>query len=348
MTGNLLSMIDKAQELEKVSVIIPTYNRESFIAKAIHSVIEQGYGNIEIIVIDDHSIDSTEIVISRLIKDFPCIKYFKNIRRKGPSGARNTGILKSSGQYVAFLDSDDIWLPNHLLSGLKILTEYPQLGVLFGNHEVVDYKTGQHLFNYFDRKTILHSLQCIQSPTGIMIIDDNMFIAMVKEIVFQLDTIICRRHAIHNILFNEDVMFCEDRDFGIKLYEESHARFAYRTDPTVRLYIHDTNMAQLGDLNYSLGMSKSDLLLFTGYLKKYSLSKLEKSILSKSIHDVMLELSYLHRKSGCHLEAFLYILKSFKFGTSCRQLREIAKTLVEPVYSLCKGKMGHRPPYLQR
>jgi len=332
-------MTDKAQEPEKVSVIIPTYNRERFIAKAICSAIEQGYGNVEIIVVDDHSNDNTEIVVSRLIKDFPCIKYFKNIRRKGPSGARNTVILKSSGQYIAFLDSDDIWLHNHLSSSVEILAGDPQLSLLFGNYEVVDYKTGQHLYNFFDRKVILHSLQSVQSAPGIMIVNDNLFIALIKENFFQLGTLICRKHALHDILFDEDVMFREDGDFGIKLYKESHARFAYRTDPTVRVYRHDTNMTRTGDPSISVDYVKAELLLFTSYPRKYNLSRHEKSIVSKAIHDVLLELAYIHRKSGCHLEAFLHVLKSFRFGISYKQMQEMAKALPDALYSWCKVRM---------
>lgn len=338
MTGNILNMTDKAQELEKVSVIIPTYNREHFIAKAIYSVIEQGYGNIEIIVVDDHSTDDTEIVVKRLLKDFTCIKYFKNIRRKGPSGARNTGIFKSSGQYIAFLDSDDIWLPNHLISGIEILARYPQLDFLFGNFELVDYKSQQHLYNFFDQKVALHSLQCVNTEHGLSVVNDNIFIALIKEIFLQFGTVICRRHVFDDISFNEDIVYGEDRDIGIRLFKESHARFAYRNDITVRIYRHDECLTRLGDSNIGLERSKCDLLLFTSYLRKYNLSRLEKSIVFKSIHDVLLEMSYYHRKSGCHFEAFLDVFRSFRFGISYRQAKEMAKTLAERVYSLCKGK----------
>lgn len=332
--------MNKAQELKKVSVIIPTYNREHFIAKAICSVIEQGYGNIEILVVDDHSNDHTEAVVRRLIKDYPCIMYLKNIRRKGPSGARNTGLLKSSGEYIAFLDSDDIWLHNHLLSGIEILTEYPQLSLLFGNHEFVNYKTHQHLFNSFERKYVLHSLQCVECTPQIRVVNDNLFTALVRENFFQVGTLICRRHALHDVLFDEDVMFSEDRDFGIKLYKESHALFAYRTNPTVRVYRHDNNITQFGDVNDSLGVCKAHLLLFTSYLKKYNLSGCEKLIVSKSIQDALLELSYLCRKSSCHIEGFRYVLRSFRFGISSRQLKEMVKNLTERLYFQYKAKTG--------
>ena len=99
----------------KVSVIVPTYNRAHLIANAVSSIIEQNRNDAEIIIVDDGSNDNTQSVISSLQEKYSNIFYYDNECSKGPSGARKTGIIKSSGAYISFLDSDDTWM-NELIN----------------------------------------------------------------------------------------------------------------------------------------------------------------------------------------------------------------------------------------
>lgn len=100
--------------LPLVSIIMPTYNRKNTISKAIESVISQTYSNWELLIIDDYGTDDIKAFIDNEYHDEKRIKCVGNSRKKGVSGARNTGIIKSSGEYIAFLDSDDEWTPNHI------------------------------------------------------------------------------------------------------------------------------------------------------------------------------------------------------------------------------------------
>jgi glycosyltransferase involved in cell wall biosynthesis len=95
-----------------VSVIIPSYNREHLIIKAINSILNQTYKDFEILVIDDASTDNTKQVIEDLRKEN--IRYFRLEKNGGQCIARNYGVKMAKGQYIAFLDSDDEWLPNKL------------------------------------------------------------------------------------------------------------------------------------------------------------------------------------------------------------------------------------------
>lgn len=96
-----------------VSVVIPTYNRLEELERAVRSVLKQTFDNLEIIVVND---SKSEFAVKKLIYGFKDsrIKYFKNRRRKGGSGARNTGILNANGRYIALLDDDDEWMPKKL------------------------------------------------------------------------------------------------------------------------------------------------------------------------------------------------------------------------------------------
>jgi len=97
-----------------VSVIIPAYNRAHLIGRAIKSVLNQAYQDFELIIIDDCSTDNTDEVVREFQKKDNRIIYLKHDQNKGGSAARNTGIKVSKSEYIAFLDSDDEWLPEKL------------------------------------------------------------------------------------------------------------------------------------------------------------------------------------------------------------------------------------------
>lgn len=102
-----------------VSVVIPAYNRENAIIPAIQSVLDQGVDDIEILVVDDCSTDGTVKAIQTLTD--PRINLIQHEKNKGEAGARNTGIHAAKGKYIAYLDSDDQWLPGKLKAQLEVM-----------------------------------------------------------------------------------------------------------------------------------------------------------------------------------------------------------------------------------
>lgn len=113
----------------KVSVIIPTYNRDGTITHAIESVLNQTYKNLEVIVVDDNSNDNTENVV-KLIQD-KRLRYFKNLSNLGPSGARNRGILEARGEFISFQDSDDIWVQDKLQKQMSYFEKHQDVGMVY-------------------------------------------------------------------------------------------------------------------------------------------------------------------------------------------------------------------------
>jgi glycosyltransferase involved in cell wall biosynthesis len=106
-----------------ISIVVPTYNRLKTLPNTIQSILKQTYDHWELIIVDDGSTDGTEKLVHEYSARDSRIKYVFNGRNKGPSAARNTGIRHSQGEYIAFLDSDDEWLENHLIDSLTALQE---------------------------------------------------------------------------------------------------------------------------------------------------------------------------------------------------------------------------------
>ncbi len=121
---------------ELVSVVIPTFNRGTTINRAIDSVLEQGYPNIEIIVVDDGSTDDTAERMERY-RDDSRVKYL-TFPNGGVCTARNRGIRASSGEYIAMLDSDDYWLPGKLALQLEVLRAHPELRLVWTDMDAID------------------------------------------------------------------------------------------------------------------------------------------------------------------------------------------------------------------
>ena len=121
--------------MPKVSIIIPTYNRAGLLPQALESVFAQTYQNFEVIVSDDGSTDNTEAVIQQFGDR---VTYLKNNHSGLPSVARNTALNQANGKYIAFLDSDDLWLPDKLKIQVDVLENNPRVGLVCSNAFLID------------------------------------------------------------------------------------------------------------------------------------------------------------------------------------------------------------------
>ncbi|MBK6798516.1 MAG: glycosyltransferase [Acidobacteria bacterium] len=161
----------------EVSVIIPAYNAEKFVAETISSVLAQSYADYEIIVVDDGSTDGTLAVL----KSFePKIKVFTK-PNGGPASARNLAIRNSSGRFIAFLDCDDLWVENKLEQQVAFFKSHPEMGLVFsqaqmfietGGEKIIRSTIGytadptlrQLLFgDYIPNSTVMIRRECVDS-----------------------------------------------------------------------------------------------------------------------------------------------------------------------------------------
>ncbi|MDV6029932.1 MAG: glycosyltransferase [Phycisphaera sp. RhM] len=200
----------------RVSVIIPTYNCARYINDALQSVATQAYDDLEIVVVDDGSSDDTRAVVAR--SGVPCT-YVTNERPKGPAGARNHGICLSSGQYIAFLDADDAWLPNKLALQIAALETDPRLLAL-GSIMIPWDSTPSH----------------VDPPATVR---RYSFSEMILRNRLGTPTVVCRRDALSKVgLFDEAMNIAEDYELWLRLsrigavgrLETPLARFRQRPD----------------------------------------------------------------------------------------------------------------------
>ncbi|MGQ9637959.1 MAG: glycosyltransferase family 2 protein [Thermodesulfobacteriota bacterium] len=183
--------------MPKVSVIIPTYNRFSMVKEAIDSVLAQDFEDFELIVVDDGSTDGTFEALRGYGEK---IKLLQHAQNRGVSAARNTGILRSKGKYIAFLDSDDLWLKRKLPIQINFLEENPQYPICYTDEiwirrgkRVNPMKKHSKYSGWIFEKCLP---LCIISPSS----------AMMRRTLFQKVG-----------LFDEALPVCEDYDFWLRV-----------------------------------------------------------------------------------------------------------------------------------
>lgn len=122
---------------DKVSIITPTYNSEAFISETITSVQNQTYPYWEMIIVDDASTDNTVEIIKQFVEKDNRIKFFVLDENQGPGNARQTALEQTTGRYISFLDSDDLWKTEKLEKQLAFLNQN-KTGFSFSSYECID------------------------------------------------------------------------------------------------------------------------------------------------------------------------------------------------------------------
>jgi glycosyltransferase involved in cell wall biosynthesis len=196
--------------MQLVSVIVPVYNVEAYLADTIRSVLAQTYTNFEMIIVDDGSTDGS-LDIARGFSD-PRIKIVRQTNR-GLAGARNTGIRNAQGEYLAFLDADDLWLTQKLALHVRHLQQNPQVGVSFCRSSFID-DTGNPLgINQMPKLTeiTLEHLLC-RNPIG------NGSAPVIRREVFAAIEFSQNRYGSEETFyFDEDFRSSEDIECWVRI-----------------------------------------------------------------------------------------------------------------------------------
>ncbi|ATA18624.1 glycosyltransferase involved in cell wall biosynthesis [Gibbsiella quercinecans] len=196
-----------------ISVVIPTFNRASIILKTVNSVLAQSYKNIEVLVVDDGSLDGTEKVIAN-IKDSR-LKFIPLVENSGGTKPRNIGIEQSRGEYIAFLDSDDEWHSRKLELQLKFFLE-----------NKIDNQNQVCMTAKINRRPEGDYVRRNKPYKGY----DSIMEYILLGNDFQTSTLLCDANIAKKSLFSASLRKHQDWDFALRL-EENGANFIYFDEP---------------------------------------------------------------------------------------------------------------------
>jgi glycosyltransferase involved in cell wall biosynthesis len=207
--------------MPQVSVIIPSYNQARFVGATVESVLAQTYPDVEVIVVDDGSTDDTQAVLAAYRERIRYI-YQEN---KGLAGARNTGFLASHGDYLLFLDSDDLIYPDKLARHVSFLEAEPDFGLVYSAWQQIDE----------DGTRVLGEVR------------PNKQGQLLKELLrrsffFFASAAVMRRECLERVgLFDESLRWSEDADMWLRLARAGYA-FGYLDQPLLQYRIHANSM----------------------------------------------------------------------------------------------------------
>lgn len=239
------------------SIIIPLYNKENFIVKTIESALAQTYQDFEIIIINDGSTDKSLEQVNQIIDSRISIFTIEN---QGVSHARNFGISKASANYMAFLDADDLWLPNHLESLKHLIETYPDCGLYASAYLK---KLGKITLDS-------HYLNIPQNWTGIV---ENYFESSLVSCIAWTSAVVVPKSVLENVGgFDEKITLGagEDIDLWMKIALKYQVAFnnqvtaIYNLHADNRISNSNTNLRQFIDLDVYEEEAKS-----SPSLKKY-------------------------------------------------------------------------------
>lgn len=205
-------------DYDLVSVIIPVYNRKDYIERAVESILEQTYKNIEVIIIDDGSEDGTIEILKKIEMKSNKIKVFLQ-KHKGANAARNLGMEKSKGRFLAFQDSDDEWLPDKLEK---------QISYMIKNNYSVCYSS--FLLDEFGRKSVIP----IDYDDRQKYETDLIKVLKCYNVV-STQTLVIDRSIISEVgVFDEEMPRFQDYEYIIRIIQKK--KIGYIHEPLVKVY----------------------------------------------------------------------------------------------------------------
>ena len=301
------SLSDRLFESEmvtpRVSVVIPTHNRRVLLERALASVFAQTRRDFEVIVVDDGSTDGTR----SMVQAHGEVSYFFQANG-GPAKARNTGIREARGDFIAFLDSDDAWLPDFLAVQSDILDLHPEVALTctasrVGNKEAKHFSNAQELF-VGDLYPKLYNESFVRTPATVV-----------------------RKSCLAEVgCFNEAYRWSEDIDLWLRIARKYHIAYVNRC--LVDIGRHGDNLT--GDLNRPLD---EHLKISIEVLKtNYDPSRIPNTVYCARLSTKYLQFSRLYFMRGENAEAWFCIRRAIRAAPyALRPYRYVLKSVCRSI-----------------
>lgn len=193
--------------MEKVSIVLPTYNRAYCIKRSIDSILEQTYSDFELLVIDDCSTDGTESLVADIMRADGRVQYFKQPRNRGVAAARNEGIRRAQCACIAFQDSDDVWKADKLDKQMRIMEERPEVGLVYCKFE--------------GRKKDGTLIHIPDDSVEKSLLRGDMYRLLLQGNVIDAPTAVVRRECLEQCgLFDEELICLEDWELFLRIAKD--------------------------------------------------------------------------------------------------------------------------------
>jgi len=218
----------------KVSVIIPTHNCFDYIEESIRSVLSQTFTDLEVIVVNDGSTDATENLLSEIAKEDPRLRVLKNESAKGVSVARNQGIQVATGQYISFLDADDVNHPEKIEVQVDVFKKLPDVDIVFGNlPRFTSDISNIDSFHLKGSEFIISAADYLeQVAEDTYLCKHNFYSYMsISATSISTQTIMFKRNLLHKVddIFPEDLTIGEDIDLWFRLVRMGKVAYINKT-----------------------------------------------------------------------------------------------------------------------
>lgn len=255
----------------KSSVIIPTYNRKSFVVEAIHSVLQQEPKNFEIIVVDDGSTDGTAEYLKSLNLPIRIIEQTNS----GVSRTRNNGIKHAQGEYICLLDSDDLWLSGILQQQSDYLDSHPQAGLVYVDQFTETNKVRGPKTKFQRMQATDEQKKKYDKPNLI-----------VPQAPIHTSAVMIRKSVLEDVgLFNENLILHEDTDLWNRISEKYLFGFIDKPLSIVRWEVDSEHL-----------MKPETRDLFTAQLRKYMKLFVNRQVENKSIEKKEADIQETYRR----------------------------------------------------
>lgn len=211
----------------RVSIIIPTFNRAELLSKAITSVLRQSCLDLELLIVDDGSTDNTREVVETIARQVAIPVIYIYQENQGAPSARNHGLAVAHGEYIAFLDSDDFWLSNHLDICVSTLENDRSAGAAFTDHGITN-----------DGKAYIRTFASVGKNSK-----ELLYRLVTHELVLASDAIVIRRSVFHELGdFIKDLHGAEDWEMWVRI--ASTFKILYIPQLTVIVLQHKHNYSE--------------------------------------------------------------------------------------------------------
>ena len=276
-----------------VSVIIPAFNAARYVPATLNSVRSQTFRDFEVLVVNDGSPDTPQL--ERALEPFGArIRYIQQANR-GPSSARNTGIREARGKYIAFLDSDDLWFPEHLANQVSALQKDPSLGLTYANGIHVEDETP--VSTAFDR-----------TPQREPVTFDSLL--REDSTVSTSSTVALRRALLEAGLFDEGLHRCEDFDLWLRM---AHQGIRISFTHKIQIYHRLAN----GLAANSILMKRARAAVYANAERLPNLTESHRQIIRRKISEIEYEIE---------MENVKELLLSGRYADSRRAAEQAART----------------------